>query len=438
MVRRHSHRDGISWTDVDNVALVSDTPEEPRDGDPGPDEGGAGPDGLESAQRGWIDPDDRLWRHPSEVAGPAGAGSGGGPGEPPESPVLLNAPPRHPYRSAFMVLVGVAAMAAVVAWVVVLLSPASQHPSNGAGSAGDTVAGGVITTLAGQQVPAVVETAGRSLVELEATTDHGTVALIGVAVAEGGLVATTAGLLQGATHVTMVGSDGKVESASVVATDPDSGVALIDVPEDLPVAPFADATTLAGGAPDYTLSYVPAGGSGVALHCTPGSVTTVGDAIAAGPAAGMPSITTSAGAPASTTAGAVLVTAGGSVAGLLYEPTAGTTSSATTYLPSQLVVGVANDLRSGDRVVPGWLGVQGSDAPDDGGAKVETVSAGSPAATGKLASGQVVTAVNSLPVHTMAELRARIYVLPPGSAITLSVQQATGTRAVGVTLGKAT
>ncbi|HVT42468.1 MAG TPA: trypsin-like peptidase domain-containing protein [Acidimicrobiales bacterium] len=418
---------------------MSDTPEEPGDGDPGPDEGGAGPDGLESPQRGWIDPDDRLWRHPSEVAGDAGAGSAAGPGRPRESPILLNAPPKHRFRGAVMGLVGVVAVAAVVAWIVVLLSPASQHPTNGSASAGDTVAGGPITTLAGQQVPAVVQTAGRSMVELEATTTHGTVVLVGVAVAEGGLVATTAALLEGASHVAMVGADGKLESASVVASDADSGVALVDVPEDLPIAPFADEATVAGGASEYTLSYVPAGGAGAALHCTPGSVTSVGDAIGVGPAAGMPSITTSVPAPVSTTAGAVLVTAGGSVAGLLYEPASSGTTAAgggTTFLPSQLVVGVANDLRSGDRVVPGWLGVKGTDAPSDGGAEVETVSPGSPAAT-KLESGQVVTAVNALPVHTMAELRARIYILPPGSAITLSVQESTGTQDVGVTLGRA-
>ncbi|HUZ84106.1 MAG TPA: hypothetical protein VMU66_05390, partial [Gaiellales bacterium] len=52
------------------VARVSDTPDEPADGMPGPEEGGeSSQDGFESPQRGWIDPDDRLWRHPSEVAG---------------------------------------------------------------------------------------------------------------------------------------------------------------------------------------------------------------------------------------------------------------------------------------------------------------------------------------------------------------------------------
>ena len=36
----------------------------------------------------------------------------------------------------------------------------------------------------------------------------------------------------------------------------------------------------------------------------------------------------------------------------------------------------------------------------------------------------------------MAELRARLYVLAPGAAITLSVQQPGGTKVVDVTLGR--
>ncbi len=355
---------------------------------------------------------------------------------PGDSPLLVHAPSRHRSRTAFMALIGAGAVAAVVAFFIVLLSPASQHPLEGSGSTGDTVAAGPITTLAGPQntVPPSAQAAGHSMVELRATTANGTVALVGVAVAEGGVIATTADLLRGATHVGVVGPSGKLESASVVGTDADSDVALVSVPEDLPVAPFADDATVEGGAPDLVLSYVPAGGTAVALHCTPGSVTGVGGAIPTGPAAGMPSITTSA-PPAASNGGALLLTASGSVVGLLYEPAAGAPD--TTFLPSQLVVGVADDLRSGDRVA-GWLGIEGTDAPGDTGAKVETVSAGSPAAAGKLQPGQVVVAVDSLPVRTMAELRARIYVLPPGSAVTLSLRQppGTATKAVGVTLGR--
>jgi S1-C subfamily serine protease len=251
-------------------------------------------------------------------------------------------------------------------------------------------------------------------------------------VAEGGLVATTADLLAGAHKVVMVGPAGALEPAAVVATDTASDVALVTVPQDLPVAPFADDAALDGGSPDLMLSFVPAGGASVALHCTTGAVTGVATAIASGPAGGMPSIDSSPAAP-SVASGDPLLNASGDVVGILYDTNPGSAAPAT-FLPSQLVVGVADDLRSRNRVVHGWLGVAGSDAPSGGGAKVETVSADSPA-QGKLAVGQVIVGVNAMPVRTMAELRARLYVLAPGAAVAVSVQQAAGTKVVDLTLG---
>ena len=94
---------------------------------------------------------------------------------------------------------------------------------------------------------------------------------------------------------------------------------------------------------------------------------------------------------------------------------------------------MADDLRSGDRVVHGWLGVDGTDAPNDGGAKVESVDTDGPSAN-RLTAGDVIVALDALPVRTMAELRARLYVLPPGSPIALSVQRPSGATTVDVTL----
>ena len=119
--------------------------------------------------------------------------------------------------------------------------------------------------------------------------------------------------------------------------------------------------------------------------------------------------------------------------GILYDPDPG--NAPATFLPSDLVVGVANDLRSDNRVVHGWLGVQGTDAPNGPGAKVEQVQSGGPAA-GLLQTGQLIVAVNATPVRSMAELRARLYVLPPGAPITVSVQQPGRPKVVDITLGR--
>ena len=402
---------------------MSDTPEEPDEGEPGPGEGGGqGADEPEAPLRGWIDPDDRLWRHPSEV-------TGGGPGTG-EVPVLLNAPPRHPYRGAVMVLVGVVAVMAVIAWVVVLLSPASTRPLS---TTHDTAAVAP-TTLAGPQnaVPAVAQAAGRSMVELRATTGQGTVAIIGIAVAEGGLVATTADLPRRRAQ----GGDGRARRHARAGHRGGDGHGVRRGARDRAPGPPGGTVRRRRRArrgvarPDAQLR--PAQGTSVALHCTPGAVTGVATAIASGPAGGMPSIDSSPAAP-SVAAGDPLLNASGDVVGILYDTNPGSAGPAT-FLPSQLVVGVADDLRSRNRVVHGWLGVGGSDAPSGGGAKVVTVNADSPA-QGKLAVGQVIVGVNAMPVRTMAELRARLYVLAPGAAVAVSVQQAAGTKVVDLTLG---
>ena len=421
MVRPGPRCDGTSRACVGSLAPVIDLPEEPESGESGPDEGGAGPDEPDAPQRGWIDPDDRIWRHPSEV-----------PQADRDAPVRLHAPPRHQYRGAIMVLVGAAAVVAVAAWVVVLLSPASKSPLTTATTNG---AGTPLSTLAGPQntLPAAAAQAGHSMVELRADTPHGTVNLIGMAVAEGGLVVTTADLLSGVQQISMVGPAGKLERATVVGMDGPSDVALVNVPEDVPVAPFADDAGVNNGSPDMLLSYVPAGGSSVAVHATAGTVVSVGTGVDTNQASGMALISSSP-AVASAAAGDPLLDPSGEVLGILCCPRAQSAAS-STFLPTQLVVGVADDLRSG-KVVHGWLGVEGSDQPGGAGAKVVQVQANSPAAHGGLQAGQVIVAVNSMPVRTMAELRSRLYVLAPGSSVALAVQGASGTRVVDLTLAR--
>ena len=88
--------------------------------------------------------------------------------------------------------------------------------------------------------------AGESMVELRAVTSHGTVTQVGVAVAEGGQVATTAADLSGLRHIDMVGPGGRLLPASVVAVDHGSDIA-VEVPDDLPVPPFSDDVSLHSG-----------------------------------------------------------------------------------------------------------------------------------------------------------------------------------------------
>jgi S1-C subfamily serine protease len=391
---------------------VTPSPEEPPDEGPEREDSGHFSYGSDPGTRGWIDPDDRLWRHPSEMAArsvrrvdtrPIGA--------------------RHPKT---VVLIGAAATLAAVAWATVLLSPPSDRPTS---LASDKTADPTLTTsaLKVDAVPPAATSAGHSMVQLRAETNHGVVSLVGVAVAEGGLVATTADGLSGLHSIAMIGANGRRMRARVLAIDAPSDLALVSVPVDVPVAPFADDASLNAGSADMTLSMASAENGTMTLKCLDGSVTAVGTEIASGWAKGMPAITSSVPA-AHQEPGDPLLNPMGSVVGLLYG-----TGATSTFLPAQLVLGVADDLRSTGKVDHGWLGVQGATASTSGGARVAALMAGSPA-HGVLEPGDVVMALDSMPIRSMADLRARLYVLPPHSTVGLAVDDGSTTHDVDVTL----
>jgi S1-C subfamily serine protease len=393
---------------------VTPTPLEPPEEGPETDDSGNATHGSEPSLRGWIDPDDRLWRHPSEVAKGAARAAD-----------ARLAGIRHPRT---MILIGAAATLAAIAWAIVLISPASDSPM--ATTASDNAPDIPLTTLAVRsvQVPAPAEAAGRSVVQLQAVTSHGIISLVGVAVAEGGLLATAADGLSGIRSLSMIGTDGRRLHASVLSIDPSSDVALISVPDDVPVAPFADDATLNVGSADMTLSMAALTDGTMALHSEAGSVTGIGTAIGTGPAKGMPGITSTAASAVEPEPGEPLLNRQGEVIGLLYQA-----GSPSTFLPTELVLGVADDLRSAQRVTHGWLGVQGT-TPGSGGAQVAGLMAGSPA-TGLLQPGDVVVAMGTTPIRSMADLRGRLYVMAPNSKIKLSVQEGASSRVVDVTLG---
>jgi S1-C subfamily serine protease len=387
-------------------------PEDPGPDGPGRAEG-EGPDDPDAPQRGWVHPDDRVWRHPSEqAAGPR------------EQSVLLEAPPRHRWRGPVMVAIGAVAVMALVAWVVLLLSPASDHPMPSATS--NTSPGSPRTVPGtGTTVPPAADDASEAIVELRAGTTHGDVTLFGIAVAEGGVVVTAAEPLQGAVWVDMVGSNGRLQRASVAATDRGSDIALVDVPVDLPVAPFTDDGSLNPGAAALTLSLVPSGGAGIALDSSAATVTSVAAAIENGPARGLAGIT--AHVVGSGTPGEPLLDDAGDVVGILCNP------ENATFLPSAFVLAVADELRSSGHVSRGFLGIEGTNALGGPGAVVETVSSNGPLA-GRLHHGEVIVAVDGQPVRSMAELSSRLYTLAPGTGVQLSIDNGTQKSTVSATL----
>jgi len=326
------------------------------------------------------------------------------------------------------VLVGTTAAAAVVVGVLLLVESGSPGPPNplGGGTPSTTTA---LTTAGG--VPAVAQSARQATVALESSTAGGMVAACAVTVAEGGLLVTTADAVRGARSITAVTADGRRETATVVATDAGSDLALLRVASDLPVAHFSDDGAVRAGRPAIVMAVAP-GGSGAETLWSKGTVESVGSGVPAGGASGMAAIdATATGVP--TMAGALLLDASGDVIGILDATAGGPPGRSATFLPTELVLGVTGELASAGRMDHGWLEISGRDAgPAATTATAATGLSGATVATVDprgvsahlLKAGDVIVGADGAPVRTMAELRDRLYVLGPGTPVMLSLWRA--------------
>ncbi|MDE3087091.1 MAG: PDZ domain-containing protein, partial [Acidobacteriota bacterium] len=173
----------------------------------------------------------------------------------------------------------------------------------------------------------------------------------------------------------------------------------------------------ATGSPPWAVTMVHQVGTAATLDGGPALVDAIEAQMPLGPAA----------------SGSVILDDEGQVLGVLDgERTAGSETFGY-FVPAGLAVGVAQELAAAHRVTRGWLGVV---CEDDGvaGATVTTVLPGSPAAGAGLHPGDVVEAVGSHRVGSLADLEALLYTTPPGSRLTLSVQRGGSVRTAQVTL----
>jgi S1-C subfamily serine protease len=395
-----------------------DLPEEP---DVPPDEAGV-------ARRGWLPPEDRLWRHPSEIArhgmprSPSLSFDGG-------DERLVG---RRLRRSSLTAGAGtVAAVAADVA-VGVTLADTSGTATRGSG----ITDGGNAVTLAtssstssptvSPDVNKLVTSLRPSLVGLEPAGGGGT-HMTGVVLPGGNLVVTAASDVAGLWQLDVLTADGKRHRGVVMATDSHSGVAVVGTDGGLSPATFADEAIAPG---DFALVACLCESSAAAAVST---VTQVGLSL------------TPQGGPALVDAieaemplrgsswGGVLVDDHGRVMGVLDGLETKGTGTFGIFVPAPLAEGVAVELAQTRQVSHGWLGVVCSDGTAPG-ATVTRVMAGSPAALAGLQPGDVVVAVGPHPVSTLGELQERLYTVPPGAAVQLSVSRGQRDTLMTVTL----
>jgi len=280
-------------------------------------------------------------------------------------------------------------------------------------------------------IAAMVAQIRPSAVSLIIDTVSGSSFGIGLVVEAGGIIVTTARAVPSARSVTVVEPNGDHVDATKVGSDPTSGISVLRVGDDLPPA-AGDFAGPSSGSVAMAVALEP----NLRADQAPTPIVYAGRVVAAGVALGLDPISTTFAtlgveAPLSSTdIGCPLLDAQGQVVGILERAGGKGLASASTFLPAELVWGVADQLVSTGGVDPGWMGITTTDALAPSvpatpvGAVVASVAPGSPAASSGLEDGDVITGIDSYRVRSGAELDTRIYTEPAGSEVTVDFERA--------------
>jgi putative serine protease PepD len=404
----------------------------------GDDQDGFGAPGEDDADdeqplRGWVSPDDRLWLHPSERNAAVASGQ--------VAPRL----PLGPGSQRGTWVLGGITVCVVVTLVVGAMVVAAANDTGRAGSSG-IVFTGVPTTEADisnltdvRQMTSVASSVRESTVALIVSKRGGIMIGTGVVAEAGGIVVALEPTVAGAHTITAVESDGTRQPAMWVGSDPTTGIVVLRIPDDLPVADFTvgDPST---GTVAVAMSEVSGSSKGVPVaRLYAGSVLFAG--VAAGPAQAFGLCETAIAAPLSANdLGSPLVEPSGAVAGI-FDAVEGTGSRRTAmFLPAQLVRDVAAQIVSNGTVDHGNLGAGFVDPPTGSGsagdgAMVTAIVAGGSADQAGLERGDRIVSVDGAGVRSAAELDTRLYADPPGTELPVTFVRNGATFNTTVVLG---
>ena len=375
-------------------------------------------------------PDDRLWRHPSEM-----------------SP-RPTAERRAAGGTSLWLVAAVSALGAslLTTGLVVAFVRREPAPPVTAAVEREVVRPRNAVNTAASAVVDIAERVRPAIAQLKTQIGDQAGTGSGVFFRNDGHVLTNAHVVDGATAIRLVMANGRELPASVVGSDHDTDTAVVKVDGGpFPVATLGSALDLRLGQTAIAIGspFGMAGGPSVTVGVVSGlhreirpraSSRTLFDLIQ----------TDASISPGSS--GGALLDADGAVIGIT---TAVASSGAGVEgvgfaIPIEVARSVADELIRTGRVVHVWLGVEGTDldgalAEDlrlDGGAMVGEVKGGSPAEHGGLAARDVVVAVDGRKVKSMGELVVALRGRTPGQTVSLEIVREREHRTMRVTLAE--
>ena len=392
-------------------------PHDPEEPDQRPPDDGDDDDGF----RALLPPDDRIWRHPSEVLHGSGA----------PRPAATPAGRRAGYQTAAVALAST--LAGFVLAIGVLGATGALTPEPGLR---ETVVRETRAIL-----PAATRASEASVVRIAAETSPAVVRIevrgdldgsgSGVVFRSDGHVLTNAHVVDEADRIMVVMADGSTHEAERVGVDDVTDIAVVKITraEPFPTALLGSAAELDVGQPTVAIGSPLGllGGSSV----TTGVVSALGREVDGPDGAALLDMIQTDAAIAPGSSGGALLDMRGTVIGI-------TTAIAVSEVgaeglgfavPIDVAVRIGSQIISGGRAVHVWLGIEGrdldvADAADAGlrgGAVVTEVSGDSPADDVGLLADDVIVALDGEAVPSMSALVVRLRERAPGDVVGLTV-----------------
>ena len=258
-----------------------------------------------------------------------------------------------------------------------------------------------------------------------------------------GHLLTNAHVVDGATSVTVVLSTGRQFAARVVGSDPGTDTAVVKIEGGpFPVAELGSSRDLKVGQEAIALGSPMGltGGPSVAV----GVVSALHRSVRTRTGQSLVDMVQTDAPIAVGSSGGALLDANGRVIGITTAVVM-TDTGAEGFgfaTPIDAARSAAEQLLTTGQVATVWLGVEGSDLDGaaaqslnvDGGALVERVKADSPAERGGLVARDVIVAVNQKPVTSMGMLVVSVRAHRPGDTLSLDVIRDSQHRAMNVTV----
>jgi S1-C subfamily serine protease len=382
----------------------------------------------------WLPPDDRLWRHPSELAGQQPVGGlvsvdgAGGVG------TAVRGTVHQTDRRLWTV--------AVLAGVVGALLASSAGVMTGEYNRSTTVVrpieqivdpASTYVTLAdprSEGIGAIAARLGPTIVQLVVSVNGANTTGSGVIFRSDGYILTNDHIVEGAQSVVAVMSDGARVSCRLVGADAATDLAVVKLDNSKPeaVATLGSSTELqvgqlaiAIGSPIGT-----AGGDSV----TSGIISATDRHVASGNGPALLDMIQTDVAVAPSSSGGALVDGTGMVVGITNAIPFGDQGMNTLGFatPIDVAQDVANQILTTGTVTHAWLGIEGANVDMQtartlgitGGAEVQNVDEGSPADRAGLTATDVVTALAGQPVNSMSDLEAIVTEERPGQRVDIT------------------